>query len=245
MNNSIRVALLLLFAPAALSASSVDRSIEATANASYNYRTVLAQRVSIHARNGIIVLTGTVEDAEDKALAGDTIAHIPGVEIVLNDVTVKPTVAEFSDAWIALKVRSRLLVKARVSAAATTVAVLDGVVTLGGTADTAAQRELTAVYAREIESVKSVTNDMVVNDAAPGSPPAGEIIDDASITSQVRCALLTEKATRGLKPRITTSDGVIAISGEAGSAVEKSLITKLAEDVRGVKSVENRMVVKG
>jgi osmotically-inducible protein OsmY len=43
---------------------------------------------------------------------------------------------------------------------------------------------------------------------------------------------------------VTTTDGVVEISGEADSDAEKSLVTKLAQDVRGVKSVTKNMTVK-
>lgn len=56
-----------------------------------------------------------------------------------------------SDAWMAFKIRSRLLMKANVSATSTTVTVKDGFVTLSGTAENQAQKELTAIYAREID----------------------------------------------------------------------------------------------
>jgi osmotically-inducible protein OsmY len=36
----------------------------------------------------------------------------------------------------------------------------------------------------------------------------------------------------------------VVVSGEAGSDAEKDLVTKLAENIRGVKSVSNNMTVK-
>jgi osmotically-inducible protein OsmY len=69
-------------------------------------------------------------------------------------------------------------------------------------------------------------------------------MDDASITSQVKYALLSHKSTSALKTKVTTNDGVIVVTGEASSDAEKSLVTKLASDVRGVKSVSNNMTVK-
>jgi len=237
--------LLLSTTPFALFASSeTDRKIEDAAEASYNYRTVLADTVKVKAQDGVVTLTGTVEDKDDKALAVDTVENLPGVTSVKNDIIIKSSHAEHSDAWIAFKVRSRLLVKSNVSAATTVVAVNEGVVTLTGTADNAAQKALTAAYAKDIDWVKSVKNDIVIKDApAPGST-MGEKIDDASITSQMKYALLTSKATSAVKTKITTVDGVITITGEAKSAAEKSLVTKLAQDVRGVKSVTNDMTVK-
>src|SRR3954467_8995482 len=119
--------LVLTVAPAALFASSeTDRKIEDAAKASYNYRTVLADHVKVKANDGVVTLSGTVEDKDDKALAVDTVENLPGVVGVKNDITIKPSYPEHSDAWIAFKVRSRLLVKGNVSAATTVVVVKDG-----------------------------------------------------------------------------------------------------------------------
>jgi osmotically-inducible protein OsmY len=236
---------LLAVSPIALFASSeTDRKIEDAAKASYTYRTVLSDTVKVRADDGIVTLTGTVQDKDDKTLAADTVENLPGVTSVKNEIVIKDAPAEHSDAWIALKIRSRLLVKSNVSATATKVAVQDGVVTLSGTAENIAQKELTAVYAAEIDWVKSVRNEMVVSDI-PASTTVGEKIDDASITSQVKFALLGNKATSALKTKVTTNEGVVVITGEAETEAEKSLAGKLASDIRGVTSVENRMTVKG
>jgi osmotically-inducible protein OsmY len=143
---------------------------------------------------------------------------------------------------MAFKIRGRLLVKANVSATNTKVVVTDGNVVLSGTADNIAQKDLTAIYAKDIDGVKTVQNEITVKDM-PGET-IGETIDDASITSQVKYALLSHKATSALKTKVTTNDGVVVITGEANSDAEKSLVTKLASDVRGTKTVNNSMTVK-
>jgi hyperosmotically inducible protein len=244
-NKNLSVLCLLLAGPLAVFASSdTDRKIEAAATGSYNYRTVLENQVTVKAADGVVTLTGTVEDKDQRALAEDTVQNLPGVTGVNNELTIKAAFPEHSDAWIAFKIRSTLLVKSNVSAVHTTVVVQDGNVTLTGTADNLAQKELTGVYVREIDFVKSVKNDIMVADQPPKGETVGETIDDASITTQVKYALLTHKATSALKTKVTTTEGVIAISGEAASDAEISLVTKLASDVRGVKSVNNTMVVK-
>ena len=237
--------LALIAAPVAVFAShETDRKIEEAAKGSYNYRTVLENHVKVKANDGVVTLTGTVQDADEKALAADTVENLPGVTRVKNEIKVKSSYPEKSDAWMAFKIRSRLLVKANVSAATTKVMVQDGVATLTGTADNVAQKDLTAIYAKEIDGVKSVKNAIVVKDMPANRETMGEKIDDASITSQVKYALLSHKATSALKTKVKTNDGVIVITGEASSDAEKSLVTKLARDIRGVKSVENNMTVK-
>ena len=242
---NLSVLLLLSASPFALFASSeTDRKIESAAEASYNYKTVLDGKVKVKASDGVVTLTGTEHENDHNTNAAYTVENLPGVKAVNNDVVVKSDYSEHSDAWMAFKIRSRLLVKANVSATATTVGVQNGVVTLPGTADNIAQKELTAVYAKEIDGVKSVKNNIVVKDAPATTETIGEKIDDVSITTQVKYALLSHKSTSAIKTKVTTTDGVVVVTGEASSDAEMSLVTKLAQDVRGVVSVSNNMTLK-
>jgi hyperosmotically inducible periplasmic protein len=240
-NKNLSVLLALVTAPVVMFGSSAtDRKIEEAAEASYNYRTVLEDHVKVKAQDGIVTLTGTVQDKDDKALAVDTVENLPGVTSVRNEIVVQSTYPEKSDGWMALKIRGRLLVKGNVSAATTKVEVKEGHAILSGTAANVAQKELTGIYAAEIEGVKTVTNDIIVTD----KPTLGEKMDDASITSQVKFALLTHKSTSALQTKIVTADGIVLVTGEASNEAERSLVTKLAKDVRGVNSVSNKMTVK-
>jgi len=224
--------------------SDTDRKIEDAAKASYNYRTVLDNKVTVKANDGVVTLTGMVADKDLKNIAEDTVSNLPGVLSVDNQITLDPALKEHSDAWIAWKIRYQLLVRASVSNRDTKVYVNEGIVTLTGTATTSAEKELVGIYATEIDGVKSVKNDIVVS-AAPGTAPTvAEAIDDASITSQVKYALLTHKSTSALKTKVTTTDGVVLITGIAASPAERSLVTKLVQSIRGVKSVTNDMTVK-
>jgi len=247
MKTQVRIAFLLAAAtPVALFASSsTDRKIEDAAKASYNYRTVLADEVKIKSNDGVVTLTGTVQDKDEKALAEDTVATLPGVVSVDNRIEVKATYPEHSDEWIAMKIRGELLVKAHVSATSTTVDVKDGVVTLNGTVDNRAQKDLTEAYVNDIDNVKAVKNDLVIKAPVAGATTVGEDMDDASITSQVKFTLLSHRSTSALSTKVVTENSVVSITGVAGSDAEKALVTKLAQDTRGVKSVVNDMTVKG
>ncbi len=234
-------------APVMLFASSaLDSQIEDAAKASYNYRTVLEGHVKVSVKDGVVTLRGTVADSDQKSLAEDTVTNLPGVVSVVDKIKVESEPAEHSDAWIALKIRTQLLIHANVSATATKVEVNEGVVTLSGTVDNAAQKDLTEAYVKDIEGVKSVTNGLEVKAPAADSTDhtVGETIDDASITSQVKFALLSHRSTSALKTKVTTKNGVVMIAGDASSDAEKDLVTKLAGSIRGVQSVENDMAVK-
>ena len=248
MKIPIKIPLLVscLLAPSLLLANyDTDRKIENAAKASYNYHTVLQDQVKVEAKDGVVTLTGTVPDENQKTLAEDTVTSLPGVVYVKNQITVERPSSEHSDDWIAFKIRTALLMKANVSATNTHVDVKDGVVTLTGVADSTAQKELTEAYTKSIDGVKSVQNDITVQ--APtetSSRSTRDVVDDASITAQVKYQLVVHRSTSALKTKVTTKDGIVQISGQADSDAEKDLVTKLAQDVRGVRSVSNDMTVK-
>jgi osmotically-inducible protein OsmY len=225
--------------------SETDRKIESAAKASYNYRVLLDERVTVKADDGIVTLTGMVADKDLRDIASDTVSNLPGVMHVDNRITLDPALKEHSDAWIAWKVRYQFLVRASVSNRNTTVDVKNGIVTLTGSAANAAERELAGVYAAEVEGVKSVKNDLSIDTpAATDDRTVAESIDDASITSQVKYTLLSHKSTSALKTKVSTKDGVVMLTGIAANDAEKSLAGKLALSIRGVKSVTNEMTVK-
>jgi osmotically-inducible protein OsmY len=236
---------LLATSPLGLMASSdTDQKIVDAATSSYNYKTVLQGKVDIKSDDGNVTLTGKVPDKDQKELAEDTVANLPGVVTVSNKIEVVPVGPDHSDAWIAFKIGSLLALKPHVSAASTKIDVANGEVTLTGTADTQAQKDLTEVYAREVEGVKSVDNKIAVAEN-PAKETLGEDMDDASITGQIKLALLGHKSTSAVGTKVTTDKGAVTITGEAANDTEKDLVTELAHEVRGVKSVDNQMTVKG
>lgn len=226
-----------------LAAPNEDARIVSAARQSYVYRTYLKDDdIKIQSKDGVVTLKGEVASASHKNMAQDTVENLPGVKSVENQLGVKP-VNEQSDGWIELKVKSALLYHRSVSGTRTAVSVKDGMVTLGGTASSEAQKELTEEYAKDIEGVKGVKNEMKVS-TEPPPRSMSEVVDDASITAQVKSALLTHRSTSALKTKVTTREGVVTLSGGAKNQAEKDLVTKLASDIHGVKSVVNTMQVK-
>lgn len=69
-------------------------------------------------------------------------------------------------------------------------------------------------------------------------------MDDASITSQVKAALLTKRPNSAIKTTIKTQDGVVTLTGVADSEAEKALTTKLVSEIQGVNNVNNEMTVE-
>jgi hyperosmotically inducible protein len=191
----------------------------------------------------VVTLTGIVHEDSHKQLAQETVSGLPGVKSVANQIEVKDSPPEQSDTWLYLKVKGALAYHSSVSAYNTKVDLKQGVVTLTGEAVSQAQKDLTTEYARDVDGIKDVKNEMTVVTKEPG-PTLAEIIDDASITAQVRMALLTHRSTSAFRTIVATMDDVVMVGGTAKNAAEKELVTKLVTDINGVKSVVNNMVVE-
>ena len=229
-----------------MQAYELDSRIETSAKNSYNFKTYLKDdKIKVDSSNGVVTLTGAVAEDYHKALAQETVAGLPGVKSVNNQITVigdQPT--EKSDDWISMKVKAALTFHKNVSATGTGVHTQDGVVTLSGSATSAAQKQLTGEYAKEVDGVKEVRNDLIVAKSAKPAPATlGEKVDDASITAQIKTSLLFHKATSAVATKVTTKNGVVTLRGEAKSEAERDLVTKLSEDINGVKHVKNQMTV--
>ena len=222
-----------------------DRRIETSAAASYNFRTVLQGEVVARAEDGIVTLTGAVLDREQRALAEETVRRLPGVRAVRNEVAIASAETERADGWIALTLRTVLLVRKNLSARYTTVTVQDGVVTLAGTAETEEQKRLTEAYARSIEGVKDVHNELRVRAAvASGAPAVHETIDDASIAVQVKRALRTDATAADLThTSVESREGVVTLRGATDSQATRDRASEIAASVRGVISVDNQLTV--
>lgn len=225
-------------------ASNMDDRIESSAKQSYVFKTYLkSDDIRVESKDGVVTLTGTVAEESHKSLAQDTVESLPGVKSVDNGLEVKgERPAENSDAWLVTKVKSTLLFHSNVSAM-TEVTAKDGIVTLRGEAASQAQKDLTTEYAKDIEGVKDVNNEMTVSGTSTQKATLGEKIDDASITAQVKMALLSQRSTSAVHTKVKTKNGVVSLSGKAQNTAEIDLVTKLVSDIKGVQSVKNQMTV--
>lgn len=224
-----------------------DHKIESSIKSSYNFKTYLKDdTIKVDSSHGMVTLTGTVAQEWHRTLAQETASEMSGVKSVNNQLKLtNDQPSDHSDGWITMKVKSALIFHRNVNATATEVNTVGGVVTLTGSADSSAQKELTGEYAKDVDGVTEVRNDLVVaKPAKPVHDTIGVQIDDASITAQVKTTLLFHKSTRVLATKVVTKEGVVTLRGEAKNAAERDLVTKITDDVKGVKHVHNKMTVK-
>ena len=238
------LALLTLTTP--VHASKTDGRIEGAAKQSHIFKTYLKDdAIKVHSKDGVVTLSGEVLDESHISLAQETVAVLPGVKSVDNRLKLKAdTPTRTPDAWLVTKVKSALLFHRSVRAGSTDVDAKDGVVTLRGNALSQAQKELTTEYAKDVEGVKEVINEMTVSGSPGKIKTVVNKIDDASITAQVKMTLLYHRSTSAINTKIETRHGVVSLYGKAKNEAEKTLAAKLANDVNGVKGINNRMTVE-
>jgi len=238
--------LLALSVPVVHASKETDSRIESSAKRSYVFKTILkTDDIKIKSKDGAVVLTGIVTENFHKSLATETVSGLPGVISVDNRLETKnaPPTAN-SDAWLRDKIKVTLSFHRSVSVLSTEVDVKDGIVTLRGIADSEVQKELTTEYARDVEGVKEVNNDMTVGKTPIKKRTIGEKIDDSSITAQVKLTLLYHRSTSAVNTTVVTKHGVVTLDGKTKSVAERDLASKLANDVNGVKTVINRMIIE-
>jgi osmotically-inducible protein OsmY len=237
----------LLMITGSLFASETDKRIESTARDSYVFKTYLkGDDIQIQSQDGVVTLTGTVAEEPHLFLAADTVADLPGVKSVDNRLEVIGGIPEkSSDAWIRMRVKTMLMLHSNLDGANTEVDVKDGLVTLHGEVSSQAEKGLTAEYVKDVEGVKDVDNKMTVATAPKTKHrTVGEFIDDSSIKSQIKLALLFHRGTNPFRADISVKRGVVTVSGKAKSAAEKELVSKRIADIHGVKRIDNRMIIE-
>lgn len=73
---------------------------------------------------------------------------------------------------------------------------------------------------------------------------AGQYVDDSVITTAVKAKFVESKAVDASSISVETLKGTVQLSGFAKSANEKMSAEKIAHEVKGVKAVDNAIVVK-
>jgi len=75
-----------------------------------------------------------------------------------------------------------------------------------------------------------------------GASPT-QSVNDTAITAAVKAGLLTEPSLKVLQISVDTDKGVVRLSGTVDTALSVQKAAQVAGGVKGVKAVDNRLVV--
>lgn len=96
---------------------------------------------------------------------------------------------------------------------------------------------------RASQSVASAT-DRAASATDRATTKAAAAIDDSAITTKVKAAVMAEPGLRTLDINVDTKNGVVTLAGTVQSPDLKQRAVTLAQQVEGVRSVSDQLVVK-
>lgn len=222
-----------------------------------------ASDLKVSVNDGRATLTGTVEEDVTKDLAKQIALGVKGITAVDNQIKVQadyvapPPGTErafgevVEDASITAAVKSKLVWSRHTDGLTTDVDTNRGKVRLTGSADTAAEKDLAGRLAANTRGVVSVDNQLVVKhahgakptmtDKAKSSAKEGKAdVADGWITTKVKSTFMYSTNVDGSDITVSTSKGIVTLSGKVDSGAERALAIELAQNVRGVKSVRSK-----
>jgi osmotically-inducible protein OsmY len=73
---------------------------------------------------------------------------------------------------------------------------------------------------------------------------SGAYVDDSVITSKVKTEMTTDKEVKAHNINVSTTRGVVTLTGSAATSQESEKATQIARGVAGVNTVENQIRVQ-
>jgi len=143
-----------------------------------------------------------------------------------------------ADSGITSSVETALEANDKVKARQVEVETREGVVYLTGVVDTEEARREAGRVAWRAAGVRGVVNDLTV-----GERTVGSWVDDVMISSKVKSKLIANTEIRAADIDVSSSQGVVALIGRVSSAKIKSEAERIARETKGVKSVNNELLV--
>ena len=217
-----------------------------------------ANNLSVSVQNNKATLDGIVEDDVSNELATEIALGVPGIKEVDNRIVVradfvpvKPTSDRsygevVDDAITTAAVKYKLAWSKNTEGLNAKVDTKFGRVLLRGTADSAASKELAGRLAINTRGVASVDNQLAVSPLKPSAVQSamasahnsGQALADSWITAKVKSTLLYSSNVSGSDITVNTNQGIVTLNGKLKSGAERALAIELAQNVRGVRSVE-------
>ncbi|MGB5987520.1 MAG: BON domain-containing protein [Desulfobacterales bacterium] len=189
---------------------------------------VPAHRIDVLSVDGIVTLSGSVDNILAKERAARIAGIVKGVRGVINEIQVNPSLLR-TDWQVLEDVKDALLLDPATDTYEVEVQVDDHVVTLSGTVDSWQEKQLCAKVAKGVKGVKDLKNEIVV--VWPEERTAEEI--KAEVEGALEWDAIVDHALIDVK----VEGDQVTLSGTVGSAAEKNWATVDAY-VHGVQEVD-------
>lgn len=215
--------------------------------------------IQVDSENGIVTIDGAVPSEVQHDLALQIARDLGAVREVKDQLKVdssQSTTLEndlfrtVEDANVTTRVQLQLLWNSQTGGLDIDVETNDGMVTLKGTASSAAERRAAERIALNTQGVREVENQIEIEpEASPPDQSSNLIsqtvdqISDGWITSRVVASLRFNNSIKDGNIDVSTTDGVVSLTGQVRTAKQKKLAGKTARDIYGVKQVNNALEI--
>jgi len=189
---------------------------------------VFPNDVDVSTSQGIVTLSGSVDNLLAKERAVMAAKSIRGVREVIDEITVTPV--SRSDEDIRKDIQTALQQDPATESYQTTVSVQGAVATLTGSVGSYAEKQLATRIAKGVKGIKEVRNDVTINYMAKRT--------DSEIAADVKARLQWDIWINGGLINPVVKGGKVTLTGTIGSAISKS---RAFDDawVNGVTSVDD------
>lgn len=186
-----------------------------------------AEDVRVSLDDGMVALSGQVENILMHDLAIRAATTVRGVRAIDDNLSVRPS--DHSDRQIEREVETALALDPATEHWEIDALVSDGQVSLRGSVESLAEKSLASRVAKSVRGVRGVENDIVIDYPADRT--------DEQIAHDVTQLLRWNTTVAAESIRIDVEDDVVTLSGQVDSLYEKQHAARLAEVV-GVKEVD-------
>jgi osmotically-inducible protein OsmY len=197
---------------------------------------VQPNEVGVAVKEGIVTLTGWVDNYTKKWVAERGAHRVRGVKAVANDIEVRlPSASERTDADIAAAATRALEWDALVPVEKLDVTVSKGWATLRGEVEWEFQRREAERSVRRLSGVRGVTNLITVRPRV--SPSRNDL------KRRIEDALVRNAETDADRIQIDVDASKVILRGTVRSWMEKQEAERIAWSAPGVTAVDNRITV--
>jgi hyperosmotically inducible protein len=224
---------------------------DATTTSRVRTALLLSKRVSpfdikVETIQGEVTLTGQVPSDETRTVAGAIAQDTAGVKQVHNDLGINPTaernpeterlgerVADLEQKTV---INDALSKNAELQDKHIDVQVKNGIVTMGGSLESSAQKYSAEQIAWQASGVQGVINNISIT-----SGPAAPETADEKLARRVEFELYSTRAVSLKNIQIEVRNGTATLTGDARSRAERLLAEKIAQSVEGIRKVVNNL----
>jgi osmotically-inducible protein OsmY len=221
--------------------------------------------LSVDVKDGVAILGGKVDSSVEKSLAVEIVKGMEGIKSVKNNIKIDPPsgkeepsgfMTNVRNAGMVARVKSNLLWNRETSGMDIDVDADGGTVTLKGTVSSDVEKKLAVQLAENTSGVTRVKDRLTVQKETDNdtSTSIGKTIDqtvektekavsDGWITTKVKSRLFLDKDTDGLDIDVSTTNGVVTLTGVVASAMEKDYTIKLVENTVNVEKVVDQLSI--